>query len=214
MKRVWQSMLGIILAVGFSAPSSFSADTATAQIADSNALVGKPAPDFSLKDTQGKQHALKDYKGKLVVLEWVNFDCPFVKKHYSSNNMQNLQKAYTGKGVVWLSINSSAPGKQGNYAADKINEMIKERNATPTAYLLDADGTVGRAYGARTTPDMYVIDPAGVLIYAGAIDNRPSTDAEDIKGSQNYVKATLDQALKGKKAKLLSTKAYGCSVKY
>jgi peroxiredoxin len=212
MKRIWQCLLATLMLMSFGPLNVLAADTTT--IADPAGLVGKPAPEFTLNDSNGKSHALKDYKGKFVVLEWVNFECPFVKKHYVAGNMQNLQKAYTDKGVIWLSINSSSPGKQGNYPADKLNEMIKERKAVPTAYLVDAEGTVGRAYGAKTTPNMYVIDKNGVLIYAGAIDNQPTTDAADVKGAKNYIKTTLDQALAGKKAKLLSTKPYGCSVKY
>src|SRR5439155_7710753 len=122
------------------APSMVNAQTT---LADPEKLVGNPAPEFSLTDTNGKQHSLKDYKGKLVVLEWINFDCPFVKKHYSSSNMQTLQNEYTGKGIVWMTVNSSQPGKQGNYPPEKINEMIKERGASPTAYLIDVDGKVG-----------------------------------------------------------------------
>jgi peroxiredoxin len=212
MKRIWQCLLATLLLISFAPLNVLAADSTT--IADPASLVGKPAPEFTLTDTNGKSHALKDYKGKFVVLEWVNFECPFVKKHYDAQNMQALQKAYTDKGVVWLSINSSSAGKQGNYPADKLNEMIKERKAAPTAYLVDAEGTVGRSYGAKTTPDMYVIDKNGVLIYAGAIDNQPTTDAADVKGAKNYIKTTLDQALAGKRTKLLSTKPYGCSVKY
>src|SRR3989338_9054422 len=136
--------------------------------------VNQPAPNFTLTDTNGKQHSLADYKGKYVVLEWVNFECPFVKKHYQSNNMQKLQETYTAKDIVWLSINSSAEGKQGYYAAAQANEIISNANAKPTAYLLDTDGTVGKTYGAQTTPHMYVIDPQGKLIYQGAIDSIPS----------------------------------------
>lgn len=178
------------------------------------ARVGKPAPDFTLKDSNGKEHSLKDYAGKYVVVEWVNFDCPFVKKHYSTGNMQALQEKYTGKGVVWLSVNSSAAGKQGNFEPAKINELIKERKAHPTAYLLDSDGTVGHKYGAKATPHMFIVNPKGVLAYAGAIDDKDTTDAEDVKSAKNYVAQALDQALAGKKIATASTKAYGCSVKY
>ncbi len=178
------------------------------------AVVGEPAPAFTLSDTRGVQHQLADFKGKLVVLEWVNFDCPFVGKHYGSGNMQRLQKEYTGKGVVWLSIGSSAPGKQGHYSAERIGALVKERGASPTAYLLDEDGTVGRAYGAKTTPHMFIVDGQGKLIYEGGIDDTPSTDQADIASAHNYVKAALDEALAGKPVTTSSSRPYGCSVKY
>jgi hypothetical protein len=182
--------------------------------AQAAATVGQAAPAFTLTDTAGKKHTLADYKGKHVVLEWVNFDCPFVKKHYGSGNMQKLQKAYTGKGVVWLQVNSSAAGKEGNYAADAAAAKNRERGAGSTAYLLDADGTAGRAYGARTTPHMFLIDPAGKLLYAGGIDDKPSTDVDDIAGAKNFVSAALDEALAGKPVSVASAPPYGCSVKY
>jgi hypothetical protein len=178
------------------------------------ATVGQPAPTFSLTDTAGTKHELGAYKGKHVVLEWVNFDCPFVKKHYGSGNMQKLQKAYTGKGVVWLQVNSSAAGKQGAYPADRAAAMNKERSAASSAYLLDTDGTVGKAYGARTTPHMYVIDPSGRLVYAGGIDDKPSTDQADIAGAKNFVAAALDEALAGKPVTVATSTPYGCAVKY
>jgi peroxiredoxin len=178
------------------------------------AVVGSAAPAFSLSDTRGKPHRLADFAGKLVVLEWVNFDCPFVGKHYGSGSMQKLQKEYTGKGVVWLSIGSSAPGKQGHYAADKLNTLISERGAAPTAYLLDEDGKVGRVYGAKTTPHMFIVDPKGMLIYAGGIDDTPSTDEADIASARNYVRAALDEALAGKAVTTPTSPPYGCSVKY
>lgn len=179
-----------------------------------NAAVGQPAPNFSLVDTQGKQHTLSDYAGKTVVLEWTNPDCPFVKKHYMSNNMQNLQQSAREGGVVWLSIGSSAPGKQGHYAPDVWNQLTEERGATPTAVLLDPDGQVGQTYGAQTTPHMYVINAGGVLVYQGAIDNIPSTDPEDVEDSENYVRKALSELAAGKPVSTSSTKAYGCSVKY
>lgn len=180
----------------------------------SSAVLGKPAPAFSLKDSNGKAHNLADFKGKYVVLEWVNYDCPFVKKHYDSGNMQRLQKEFTDKGVVWLSINSSAPGKQGNFPADKVNALMKEKNAAPTAYLFDTDGTVGKTYGAKTTPHMYIINPKGELIYMGAIDDKPSTDKADIAGARNHVRAALEEAMSGKAVSVSASQPYGCSVKY
>jgi peroxiredoxin len=178
------------------------------------AVVGQPAPAFSLTDTNGKPESLADFQGKYVVLEWVNHDCPFVKKHYGSGNMQRLQKKYVDEGVVWLSINSSAPGKQGNYAPVKWNEMSAAAKAVPTAVLLDPEGTVGHAYGAKTTPHMYVIDPKGTLVYAGAIDDKPSTDPDDIAGARNYVEEALGEAMAGKSITTASSTPYGCSVKY
>jgi peroxiredoxin len=191
-----------LLAVGFIS-STFAAVEA-----------GKPAPAFTLTDTQGKSHSLADFKGKFVVLEWYNPDCPFVKKHYESGNMQKLQKEYTGKNVVWLSISSSAKGKQGNYSPEEFNKLAAEKKTAPTALLLDPSGKVGQAYAAKTTPHIFIINPEGNLVYQGAIDSTPSADAGDIDGSENYVKSTLDAAMAGKDVAVLSTKPYGCSVKY
>lgn len=176
--------------------------------------VNQAAPGFTLKDTLGIDHALSALKGKFVVLEWTNHDCPFVKKHYDSGNMQKLQKAYIEKGVVWLSVNSSAEGKQGNYTPEKWNELNKEKGVAATAVLLDPDGTVGKMYGAKTTPHMFVISPEGVLIYKGAIDDKPSVDPESLKDAKNYVAAALDAAMAGKPVETPATQAYGCSVKY
>jgi peroxiredoxin len=178
------------------------------------AVVSEPAPDFKLTDSNGTPHSLGALKGKFVVLEWVNFDCPFVAKHYGTGNMQRLQKAYAGQGVVWLSVNSSAPGKQGNFPAARVNALLKEKGAAPTAYLIDADGTAGRAYGAKTTPHMFVIDPKGTVVYAGGIDDMPSTDAADVATAKNFVAAALDEALAGKPVTTASSAPYGCSVKY
>lgn len=176
--------------------------------------IGKAAPDFTLTSTDGKTHSLKDFRGKTVVLEWLNHDCPYVKKHYSVGNMQKLQKDYTAKGVVWLSINSSAPGKQGNFPADEANKLSKEKGAAPTAVLVDETGATGKAYGAKTTPHMYVVNAEGLLAYNGAIDDKSSSDSEDIKTAKNYVSAALDEVLAGKKVSVASSKPYGCSVKY
>lgn len=178
------------------------------------AVVGQPAPAFALTDTSGARHTLASFAGKHVVLEWVNFDCPFVKKHYGSGNMQKLQKAATSRGVVWLSVGSSAPGKQGHFTAEQLSALLREKGAAPTAYLLDADGTAGRAYGAKTTPHMFVIDPAGKVVYAGGIDDKPSTDVADVAAARNHVSAALDEALAGKPVSVPSSQPYGCSVKY
>lgn len=175
---------------------------------------GQPAPDFELKDTAGQSRKLSDFKGKYVVLEWVNHGCPFVVKHYGSRNMQGLQKEATGKDVVWLSICSSAEGKQGYHTAEEWQNVNHEKGFAGTAVLLDPAGAVGRQYGARTTPHMYVVDPNGTLIYQGAIDDKPSTDQDDIPGAKNYVRVALDEAIAGKPVSQGQTKPYGCSVKY
>ena len=176
--------------------------------------VGQPAPAFTLTDSNGQSHSLSDFKGKFVVLEWLNHGCPFVKKHYDSGNMQNLQKEYTGKEVVWLSIASSAPGKQGHMSPAETNQAKEEKGSAATAVLLDEDGTVGQLYGAKVTPELYVINPEGDLIYAGAIDDKRSVDAADVEGATNYVKQALDEALAGQPVSNSKTEAYGCSVKY
>ena len=182
--------------------------------AGESAAVDSQAPAFTLRDASGVSHSLADYRGKYVILEWVNFTCPFVGKHYGSGSMQDLQKTMTARGVIWLSICSSAPGREGYYEGDALNAKIREEHASPTAYLVDADGKVGRAYGAKTTPDMYIIDPGGTLIYAGGIDNIPSTDREDIAKARNYVKEVMQAVWDGKPAPVKSTRSYGCSVKY
>jgi hypothetical protein len=178
------------------------------------ASVGAPAPDFQCKDSAGKTRALSESKGRTVVLEWTNRQCPFVRKHYDGGNMQALQKRYTGQGVVWLSVVSSAPGNQGYVTAQGADEHVKAVGAAPTAVLLDADGKVGRLFGAQTTPHLFVVDGAGKLVYAGAIDDKSSTSAADIPGARNYVAEALDALLAGKPVPTASTKAYGCSVKY
>jgi peroxiredoxin len=175
---------------------------------------GDQAPDFTGTDSNGKSHKLSDYKGKWVVLEWTNSGCPFTRKHYNSGNMQKLQKEWTAKGVAWLSILSSAPGKEGYMTAADENAYLQQKNATPTAALLDPDGAIGHLYGAKTTPHMFVIDPNGKLVYAGAIDDKPSTDQDDIPKSRNYVSAALTEALSGKPVSVPNTTPYGCSVKY
>ena len=172
------------------------------------------APDFTLTDSHGKEHTLSDYKGKYVILEWTNYECPFVKKHYQSGNMQSLQKELISDQVVWLSINSSAEGKQGFYAPEQINEIMANADAHPTAYLIDAEGTVGQLYGAKTTPHMFLIDPQATLIYQGAIDDKPTFDPNDIPGANNYLRNALSAAMKGEPIDPQSTTSYGCSVKY
>lgn len=178
------------------------------------AKVGVAAPSFSEVDHAGKTHTLDTHKGKWVVLEWYNQDCPYVKKHYSKNNMQTLQGKYTEKGVVWLTVAGSAEGEQGYVAPKTAEAQYKTAGMKSTALLLDGDGTMGKAYGAKTTPHMFVIDPKGMLVYAGAIDSNNSSDASDIPKSTNYVAAALDEGMSGKPITIASKKAYGCSVKY
>lgn len=176
--------------------------------------INEAAPDFTLTDSRNQTVSLSDFKGKPVVLEWTNHECPFVRKHYESGNMQKLQRDYTGKGVVWLSIVSSAPGKQGHVTGDQAEELSKSRNASPTAVLLDPTGKVGQLYGAKTTPHMYIIDKDGVLRYAGGIDSIKSTNQADIKTATNYVAQSLEELFAGKEVSKPATAAYGCGVKY
>lgn len=176
--------------------------------------VGKPAPDFTGVDSNGVSHKLSDLKGKYVVLEWLNHGCPFVKKHYSSKNMQGTQKFATDKGVVWFSIVSSAPGKQGNMTPMETNAKKTEVGSNATAIIIDENGEIGQLYGAKTTPDMFIINPKGDLIYSGAIDDKASTDVSDIAGAKNYVKVALEEAMNGTNVTESKTKSYGCSVKY
>lgn len=175
---------------------------------------GDVAPDFTATDSNGKAHKLSDYKGKFVVLEWTNSGCPFTRKHYLSGNMQNLQKQWTAKGVVWLTVLSSAPGKEGYMTAEQENSYLKDKNAAPTAALMDPAGNLGHLYGAKATPHMFVIDPKGKIVYNGAIDDHPSSDQGDIPGAKNYVSTALGEAMSGKAVTTASTEAYGCSVKY
>jgi peroxiredoxin len=201
MRKAFLSIgiLGAVLAVSFTA----------------NAVrVGEAAPDFTGTDSNGKTHKLSEYKGKYVVLEWTNNGCPYTLKHYESGNMQALQKDWTAKGVVWLTVLSSAPGEQGYMTAAQENAYLSKEKAVPTAALLDPTGAIGHEYSAKTTPHMFVIDPAGKLIYAGAIDDHATTDTSDIKSSKNYVSAALTEAMAGQHVATSSTRPYGCSVKY
>ncbi len=176
--------------------------------------LGKPAPDFTLADQNGKSVKLSDAKGKYVVLEWFNKGCPFVKKHYGSKNMQGLQKKYSKKGVVWYTIVSSKEGKEGHLTGAEAKAELKAAGMGSKAILLDEKGDVGRQYSAKTTPHMFVIDKTGNLIYMGGIDDKPSTDPDDIKSSKNYVAAALDESMAGKPVSTPSAAPYGCSVKY
>jgi len=179
-----------------------------------SATVGSPAPDFRLPDATGKETSLSQFKGKTVVLEWYNPGCPFVKKFYSNGDMQRFQKTAREKGAVWLTISSNAPGKPGHISQADAPAAVQSAKLDSTALLLDPSGTVGRSYGARTTPHIFVIDAKGMLVYAGAIDSEPSTDSGDIAGATNYALGAVDALAAGKAVEPSSTEPYGCSVKY
>ena len=178
------------------------------------ARVGAQAPEFTATDSRGQTETLAQYRGKYVVLEWHNQGCPYTRKHYVSGNMQALQKEWTAKGVVWFTVISSAPGKQGYVTPSEENAYLAQVHATPTAVLMDPEGKLGRLYNAKTTPQMFVIDPSGKVIYDGAIDDRPTPDPEDIRGARNYVSDALTEAMAGKPVATPFTRPYGCSVKY
>src|ERR1700724_3668448 len=184
---------------------------ATAVLAVDVPPVGSSAPDFSLTDAKGGTHELSEYKGKYVVLEWFNPECPFVKKHYGGGNMQKLQEQYTSKGVVWLTIDSNAPGTEGNLSPDQAEKVANAWKTKQTALLLDPEGKAGRAYGAKNTPNMVIINPEGKIVYEGAIDSKASPNPADIPSSTNYVKAALDESLARKTVSKPTTKPYGCS---
>lgn len=205
MKRTVLTFLFLVF--GFLTFCGLSLDAA-------DAAVGEKAPDFTLPDSNGKNHTLSDYSGKIVVLEWLNHGCPFVQKHYNGGNMQELQRMAGEKGIVWFSVISSAPGKQGYCTPDEANEITQEKNASPAAVLLDPEGKVGKSYGAKTTPHMYIIDKEGVLVYNGAIDDIRSTNLEDIAKAKNHVRMALDELLAGKEISVKTSEPYGCSVKY
>lgn len=201
MRRVFLSVLVVVLALATALPAQALKP-------------GEPAPAFTLTSSSGQKVSLSDYRGKFVVLEWLNHGCPYVKKHYKSGNMQALQKRYTEKGVVWLSIISSAPGKQGHGSPEETEAQRRDKGSIANAVLIDESGEVGKAYGAKATPHMYAITPEGTVAYAGAIDDRPTTDLEDVEGARNYVAEAMDALLAGKPVATSATKAYGCSVKY
>ena len=200
-KQILQSFV-LVVAVLIALPAAWAAK------------VGDPAPNFTATDSNGQTHTLSEYRGKFVVLEWTNRGCPYTQKHYKSGNMQSLQKEWTAKGVIWLTVVSSAPGKQGYVTGPEENAYLKQVNAAPTAVLLDPTGALGHLYDAKTTPHMFVINPQGTLIYDGAIDDRPTTDLADVKGANNYVTAALDEATAGKPVAVPTSRPYGCSVKY
>lgn len=188
--------------------ATFTACTSSAQV------VGQPAPNFKLVDANGKAVSLSDYRGKTVVLEWNNPECPFVKKHYGSGNMQKTQAAAAKDGVVWLTINSSAPGKQGHMSGAAAKAVVAQSGARPAAYLLDPSGVAGKAYGAKTTPHMYIVNSAGSLVYAGGIDDRATPNPADITGARNHVLAALSEIKAGKAVSVPTSRPYGCAVKY
>jgi len=195
-------MLGLALATGMAHSTAASA------------TIGQTAPAFSVTDAQGKAVSLADFKGKTVVLEWVNPECPYVRKHYDSANMQASQKAATGKGVVWLSVNSTHPSHNDHKKPAEMLAWTQQQGAAPSATLMDGEGKLGRSYGARTTPHMYVIDAKGTLVYAGGIDDKASANPADVKTAKNHVNAALADVLAGKPVAQPVTRAYGCSVKY
>jgi len=176
--------------------------------------VGSAAPEFSLPDAKGKTHSLSQYKGKYVVLEWFNPECPFVKKHYGTDNMQKLQAEYTGKGVVWLTIDSNAPGSEGNITAEQAQKIMASWKTKQTALLLDPESKIAKLYGAKNTPNMVIINPEGKIVYEGAIDSKASPNPADIPTSTNYVKSALDESLAGKPVSNSQTKPYGCHITY
>ena len=186
----------------------------TTSLLISAAKVGEVAPDFTATASNGKTFRLSDFRGKYVVLEWHNNGCPYVGKHYKSGNMQRLQKQWTTRGVVWFTIISSAPGKQGYVTATEENDYLAKMQAAPTAALLDPTGEIGHHYDAKTSPQMVVINPQGIVIYDGAIDDRPTTDLSDVPVATNYVSLALEQAMAGNPVETAATRPYGCSVKY
>lgn len=182
--------------------------------ATANPKIGQPAPAFTGTDADGKQISLKDFRGKTVVLEWTNHDCPYVRRHYGTGNMQKLQKEAAASDVVWLSVISSAPGRQGHVSGKEANELSVSRKATPTKVILDPNGTIGRQYAARTTPHMYIVNAKGTLVYKGGIDDNPTSWGEIEPDTKNYVRLALAEMKAGKQISKASTRAYGCSVKY
>ncbi len=194
--------------------SAVAAAVALSGSAWAAASVGQPAPAFTAQDATGKTVSLADFKGKPVVLEWVNPGCPFVRKHYDSANMQGTQKEALAKGAVWLAINSTATGSRDHLSPAAMAQWMRQQGAAATATLMDTDGRIGRAYGARVTPHMYVIDAQGVLAYAGAIDSIPSSRAADVDKATNHVKQALAEVVAGKPVSTPTTRAYGCTIKY
>lgn len=208
-------LLPLVAAVAYTAVAFKQSEASAVDRPTVSAPAGEPAPAFTVTDTKGKSHSLADYRGKWVVLEWFNHGCPYTKKHYKSDNMQALQREYTAKGVVWIAVVSSAPGKQGYHdSAAEADQEMAERKAAPSLIVRDTAGVLGRLYGARNTPQMFVIDPEGVLRYAGAIDDKNSSRPKDVETAKNYVRAALDAGLSGQPIAVNTTQPYGCDVKY
>ncbi len=203
----------VLTAIGATAAAGCLAPALSTR-AEANAQTGTPAPAFTATDSKGRAHALAAYKGKTVILEWTNHECPYTVKHYATGNMQALQKAATDAGVIWLTVVSSRPGTQGHVNGLEADQLTENRSARPTAVLLDPDGNLGRLYGARTTPHMFIIDPAGTLVYMGAIDDQPTANPASVKGARNYVREALDAMSQDRPIAAASTRPYGCSVKY
>jgi hypothetical protein len=178
------------------------------------ATVGERAPSFEVTDAYGNLHSISDYEGQFIILEWLNHDCPFVRKHYDGGNMQRLQEKYTEQGVIWLSVISSVPGTQGYLEPEDAQEITQEKNASPTAVLLDTDSVMGRAYDARVTPHMYIISPEGTLLYNGAIDDKPTARPRDLDGAFNYIETAMTNAMNGEEIEIKTNTPYGCTVKY
>jgi hypothetical protein len=200
MKRVWMGLLIAVFAASVGVVSALPP--------------GSMAPEFKGVDSNGVQHSLSEYRGKFVVLEWANRGCPYEQKHYNSGNMESLQRQWTAKGVVWLSVLSSAPGQQGYVTPAEENDYLKMMKASPTAALLDPTGAIGHLYDARTTPHIFVIDPAGKIVYQGAIDDQPTPDPASLKTADNYMNDALNSAMADRPVAVAVTKPYGCSVKY
>lgn len=179
-----------------------------------SAVVGEEAPDFEVMDANGNMHSLSDYEGQYVILEWLNHGCPYIRKHYDGNNMQRLQEKYTEQDVVWLSVISSAPGTQGYMEPEEARQSVEEYNASPTAILLDTEGTMGKKYDARVTPHMFIIDPDGIVRYNGAIDDKPTPRASSLETAHNYIEAAMTSLMNGEDVEVKSNTPYGCSVKY
>jgi hypothetical protein len=215
--RIFAVVLVALLLVGAVAARRIAASADPESLPDLLA-VGGPAPAFTAVDTRGRSHSLADYAGKWVVLEWFNHGCPYTKKHYELvngvGNSQAMQQEYTKRGVIWLSVVSSGPGRQGYTSAEKADDMARKKGAAPTAIIRDTAGVLGRLYGARNTPQYAIIDPEGMLRYGGAIDNRQTSSAKDIAGATNYVRAALDSGLAGRPIAVAQTQPYGCEVKY
>ncbi|WP_420457170.1 redoxin family protein [Rubrivirga sp.] len=210
-------LLALVLAACASEPADVPTDAPAEVPAEATASAPTPgatAPAFTLDDTDGTSHSLADYRGQTVVLEWLNYDCPYVGNHYGGDNMQALQAQAEADGVVWLAIVSSAPGEQGYWEGDEMNAETEERGGRQAAVLLDPTGEVGRAYDAQTTPHMFVIDEAGTLVYNGAVDDRPTSDLADLEGATSYVVPAIAAAREGRPADPATTQPYGCSVKY